>query len=687
MKAIQSDVKTLLEGSKQFVLPLYQRRYSWTQKHWLTLADDLDRLLKEPERRSHFIGSFVTAPLEAAVDQSVSRFRLIDGQQRLTTLVLLLAALRDVASEQGDHELAEEIQGLYLTNQFKKGDAAKKLLLTEADRPDFDRVLTPSGNPNGRIGDAYRFFSDRMRQLKSGQLSDARQAALGRLAVVSITLEADDDPHMIFESLNAKGERLTQADLLRNYFLMRLPQADADAEFARLWQPMQNDLGTDLTAFFRHYLMRDAEGAEVRLDEVYGHVKERVDKNAPTPVAVVRELEAIRRFAGYYARLTNPLRFEPTAAAAVRVKRLHHLKVTTAYPFLMNVLDAVADGRVTQEAFPKTLDLIEAFLVRRLAFGIPTNQLRTIFRSLCRDASEAGDTETFLIALRRALSHKQRCPTDAVFRQALGRRPLYGGTLRDAAKYILSRIEQSYEHKESPDTEAQNVQVEHVLPQTLTDVWRVELSPADPGAAVDIQSHWLHTLGNLTLTAYNPKLSNAPYADKRAIFAESNFSLNAYFADVSRWDAEAIQTRGERLADNAIAIWPDVVNDEDRLSTGNLRIVRAKSVAPVAVNIGGKRTPVKNMLHAAHTVFSELFSRDGSAYRRSLETAGAKMWKHSEAAGLRSARPVGDHFIDFHGSNEALKNRCRNLVSGMGLPVDTVVYEWPETKLTGGVEQ
>ena len=292
-----------------------------------------------------------------------------------------------------------------------------------------------------RIGDAYLFFVDQLRKLPADRLSEARQTTMGRLTVVSITLEADDDPYMIFESLNAKGERLTQADLLRNYFLMRLPQADADAEFARLWRPMEKELDRDLTGFFRHFLMRTVEGGDVRKDEVYFHAKERVDKDAPTPTAVVAKLEEIRRYAWYYARLVSPDLYEPVPATAVGVARLHHLKSTTAYPFLMNVLDAVADGRLTTETYPATLDLIEAFLIRRLVCGIPTNQLRQIFLGLCRTASEATNRPAFLSAVRAALSHKQRCPTDAAFKDALVHRPLYGGVKRDVARYILNRLE------------------------------------------------------------------------------------------------------------------------------------------------------------------------------------------------------------------------------------------------------
>ena len=510
MKAVQSGVKDVLEGAKQYVLPLYQRRYSWTRKHWATLDADLRRLLDQPDRRSHFIGSFVTAPLDAAADQSVSRFRLIDGQQRLTTLLLMLAALRDVARTKGEDGLAEEITGLYLSNQFKRGTAARKLVPTLDDQADFYATLDGAPAVGGRIGDAYRYFVEAFATLPAERLNAARQAALGRLAVVSITLEADDDPHLIFESLNAKGERLTEGDLLRNYFLMRLPPSEADDHFARLWRPMQGELGDDLTPFFRHYLMRDPAAAEVRKNEVYAATKEHVDARAPTAAHVVTVLEDVRRHAGFYARLVAPTEYETDRAIADRLHRLRRLKVTTAYPFLLNLMDAIDAGRLASDTLVTTLDAIEAFLVRRLACGVPTNQLRQIFRGLCQLA-DATDDEAFVTSVRAALSLGQRCPNDAAFADAIARRPLYGGAKNDVARYLLERIELADGHKEPSDPSTANLQVEHVMPQSLTDAWRSAIAADDPDAANDRHAQWLHTLGNLTLTGYNPELGNQPF--------------------------------------------------------------------------------------------------------------------------------------------------------------------------------
>jgi len=677
MKAIQSDVQTFLEGSKQFVLPLYQRRYSWHVKHWTTLARDLDRLMQESIRPSHFIGSFVTAPLNHAADQSVSRYRLIDGQQRLTTILILLAALRDVADEHGLDELAAEVQGLYLSNQYKKGDAARKLVPTRDDESDLSVLMRRPASPApGRMGDAYRFFVDELRKTPA-RLADARRAMLGRLSVVSITLEVGDDPHLIFESLNAKGERLTQADLLRNYFLMRLPQADADYEFARSWQPMQQDLGDDLTNFFRHYLMRDAEGAEVRRDEVYDQVKERVDRDALKPADVVNQLDKIRRHAANYARLVRPNDFEPDAEIAARIRRLHRLKVTTAYPLLLNIMESTEAGRLSVPGFARLLDTIEAFLIRRLACGVATNQLRTIFRGLCNEASGATDDASFLLTLRAALSQNQRCPSDAAFRDAIARRPLYVSNKRDAARYLLERIEHSFDHKEAVNPDADGVQLEHVMPQTLTDAWRSELNAGDHAATDEVHGQWLHTLGNLTLTGYNPELGNQPFAAKKIAFAESNFSVNRYFANIDSWNAAAIEARGHTLAERAIAIWPDFAPPRAAAEAiAGARGLRRRVPPPLAVVLNGTRYPVESNLDATHTVLRHLHLLDAGTFGRALAKSFPKRRRNHHSQGMRAPREIAeDTFVDLHGSGKWLRQRCLRMVASMGLSATALKFE------------
>ena len=675
MRANQIEVRALLEGSKQYVLPLYQRRYSWGPKHWRMLADDVDRLLREPDRGTHFIGSIVSAPIEAAADQNVSRWRLIDGQQRLTTVVVLLAALRDVAAAAGQAELADEVHGLYLSNQFKRGDAARKLLLTELDRPDLDAVVSrpaEPAEPARPIGNAYRYFVDQFAALPPDRLADARRTVTTRLTVVSITLEAGDDPHLIFESLNAKGERLTQADLLRNYFLMRLPQGEADAEFARLWKPIESKLGDRLPDFFRHYLMRTADGVEVRSDDVYFHTKERINREAATAEAVVGVLEDLYRFAWYYAQLVSPDPAGPAPDTAALVRRLNRLKFSTAYPFLMNVMDRHAEGKLSADAYPATLRLIESFLVRRLVCGIPTNQLRQIFRGLCPIATEAADTASFLSAVRAAMSHKLRCPSDAIFRDKLIHRPLYGGSNRDVARYLLNRLERSHAHKEGPDPESVDITIEHVMPQTLTREWRDRLTPDHPAVPAADHEAWVNTIGNLTLTGYNSELGNGPYVDKRRRYADSHFALNAYFAGVARWDAAAIAARGGQLADRAVTIWPDVAASRGVFA---VRPTRAKPATPTAIVIDGLRVSVTSMLDATVRVFQAMYDRDATAYARAITHILAPARRGSTAADMRTPKAVGGAYLDLHGSGTALRKWCHRLVHAMGLPASTVTFE------------
>ena len=673
MIANQSDVKALLDGAKQYILPLYQRRYSWRQSHWKTLSDDIDRLLQRPEQTSHFIGSFVSAPIGTAADQSVNRFRLIDGQQRLTTVVILLAALRDLAAERGQSNLAGKIAGQYLANQFEQGDAAKKLLLTEDDRPQLDAVLGNTGAASGAIADAFAYFAGHLRDSCTGDLTPVLQTIMGRLSVVNITLSADDDPHLIFESLNAKGEKLSPSDLLRNYFLMRLPQADADAHFRNLWEPMRKKIGEDLTPFFRHYLMRDADDGNVRKDQVYFRLKARVDHDAPTPMDVVASLKDIHRFGMYYATLAGG-----EASTDPAVAHLHRLRTTTPFPFLMNVKDAITDGRLGVDAFPATSRLIESFLVRRLICGVPSNQLRKIFLALCGEAARATDTAAFLSAVRHALSQGKRCPNDDEFRAAVINGSLYSGPVRDLSRYMLEQLERSYGSKEMPDVEAKAFQIEHVMPQTLTDAWRVELSPADPAAADAIQARWLHRLGNLTLTAYNPELSNRPFAEKKSELGAGALLLNRYFPDVAHWDEEAIQRRAEALAARVLSIWPDVATTRD----GSVALPpvgrRAPTVPVNAVVISGQRYSVTTMVDAAHQVFNSMLALDVLRFEAAVLKVVPQNRRATTAEGMRAGRQVGDMYVDFHGSGAALRRRCRKLVHAMGLKRSNVHFEMDE---------
>ncbi len=544
MHANQTDVQKILGGVQQYLIPLFQRPYTWEARQWGTLWSDLDELRQDEKPRHHFIGSVVTMPA-TSVPEGVSKFVLIDGQQRLTTLLILLAAVRDKARVGGDARLAEKIDDLMLKNRHQDGNDVYKVLPTQTrgDRPAFCAIMdgsAPAGE--GRIGAAYAYFGKKLRTQTAPGLETLYTLICKNLILVSIVLDKDDNPHLIFESLNGKGEPLAQADLIRNFFFMRIHADTQDKVFRDCWQPMEKSLGDQLTEYIRHYLMRD--GRVVKKGDVYLTVKELVEQRDDGGVRAY--LDELAAYSGYYAKLTDPAG-EGSRALAGRLARLNRFEATTAYPFLLNVYHDYARGRVTEGDFAAVLDVLETFLIRRFVCGVPTNALGKIFIALYAQA--AGGP--LLDGVKRVLADKN-FPRDKQFRDQFVTLQLYGGgDRRDKAKLILDRLEDSFEHKESVDTAA--LEIEHVMPQTLTEGWKGQLG--DDWAAA--HEYWLHTVGNLTLTGYNPELSNAEFPKKQVILAKSHVEMSRYFSDVEAWNGDAVGRRGEALAERASAIWPD----------------------------------------------------------------------------------------------------------------------------------
>ena len=297
MQASETKLRQLIEGTKQYVVPLFQRPYSWSEKQWKTLwADILDQSRHE-DGRPHFFGSIVTTPAKS-VPQGVGKYLLIDGQQRITTIQVLLAAVRDSAVGSGDAKLRDRIEGQFLINAYEEDDERLKLLPTQDDRA-HSRIIRNEEIPESRLRTCYHFFLSRVDRLPVDQLESIHLAVVDRLSVVSITCDEHDNPHLIFESLNAKGEKLTPADLIRNFLLMRVLVGDQLRLFQTYWLPIQQALGSDLTEFVRHFLMK--EGKILKSADVYFELKDRLANS--TPAQAESFLRDLHRHGMFYANI------------------------------------------------------------------------------------------------------------------------------------------------------------------------------------------------------------------------------------------------------------------------------------------------------------------------------------------------------------------------------------------------
>jgi hypothetical protein len=556
MKAGEVVFQQLLDGKIQYRVPLFQRTYSWTQGNWEQLWDDLLEVYDADPRLAHFLGAVVTLPIPDS-PENANKYMLIDGQQRLTTLLILVATIRDLARASGANDaLAHEIEDNCLRNVYApRADEALKFQPTDADAVAFTAVIEGRDPGRTRIGDARRYFERAIAAgNEGGQPIDLRilkSVITDYVNLVSIRLDRDDSPHRIFESLNHTGMPLSDADLVRNHVFMRLKTEAAQRQMYRdHWFPMQSRLEpenerSELTDFFWRFLMM--QGELPRYDQVYEGMRAWIDgcvdrDNESLPTV----LDELDRFSTLYLRITHPQAVPQSKELAEQLRRLNAWEVSVAYPFILFALDLATrtpTSAITEVDLIAVLRMIESYVVRRLICGIPTNRLRRIFGRMPRQVS----TEHFVASAEQYLLANE-WPSDDLFRERFQTNPLYQNARLDRTRQILLTLERRLEGKEHVEI-TPTITVEHVMPQTLTEWWKTAL---EPDAAV-VHETWLHTAGNLTLTGYNSELSNLP--DKQAMLADSKFALSKEIVAASGWTATEISDRARHLADLAVELW------------------------------------------------------------------------------------------------------------------------------------
>ena len=555
MKATEVKFQELLNGKLQYRVPLFQRTYSWGEKQWDQLWDDILELYRMPTPRRHFIGSVVTQPIPDA-PVNAAKHMLIDGQQRMTTLLLLLAVIKALAQRDSeDSNLAEEIEETCLKNKFVNDpDEQFKLKPTKRDQEAFEQALAgqiPSSD--NRVGEAWVWFSNMLAKHDSdGQpiiLRRLKDRITSYLDLVSITLETDDSPNRIFESLNNTGARLEASDLVRNYLFMRIPIIQHDKAYDNIWFPMQERLKESIDDFFWRYSMKD--GDLTRWDDIFDDTMRKLRDSADDQM--VDALEKFSTFSTYYARIKWPEEHEKSEAIRDRLIRLNQWEVDVSYPFLLKVLDLQARGQISGGDVVNILNMIESFVVRRTICGVPTNRLRRIFAGL---ASQCRAYDDLVKSCRNYLSYgDNHWPNDIEFRRELIGYRLYNTARLARTRVILDSLETSFGNKEAPKLDGKMIQVEHVMPQTITASWECMLGDE----ATRVHSQWLHTIGNLTLTGYDPELSNKPFNEKKKLLEKANFQLTVDDREgvllYDKWNEDSVKARAELLADRAIKIW------------------------------------------------------------------------------------------------------------------------------------
>ncbi|MDG4788186.1 DUF262 domain-containing protein [Micromonospora sp. WMMD1102] len=557
--ARETTLRELLEGTKQYQVPLYQRTYSWKTTQLERLWEDVLKLAEdrtEDKGATHFIGSLVLAPSPANGPAGVSEFLVVDGQQRLTTLSILLCAIRDHRAQHESPRHRERLDEQFLINKWEPGQHRLKLLPTQADRAAYLACLdsTPQAGGSDPVGAAYRFFAAQLAAADDPDdpldIERIEDAVISGLALVSVTAQQGDNVYRIFESLNNTGLKLTQADLLRNYLFMRLPTR-GEAVYQSLWLPLQKQLSSaELELlFWLDLVQRDAR---VKQTDTYAGQRERLSRMR-SEEQIEAEVQRFSRLGAILRIILHPAE-ESDPGVRRRLERLSAWGTTTVYPLLLHLLDRRAERTATAEQVASAMLYVESFFVRRLLIGRATANINRILLSVVTEMSQELPVDE---AVRAYLSvGRKYYATDAALRSAIRTMPYYLNGRPHQRKLVLQWLEESYGSKEPVALDS--LTIEHVLPQTPNADWRqmlgADLEPDENVA--EAHEALLHTLGNLTLTGYNSELSNSSFAVKRVKLAKSGIALNREIADQERWGRPEIHARADALAERIIFLWP-----------------------------------------------------------------------------------------------------------------------------------
>lgn len=552
----QKLIKYLDGASKRFIIPVYQRNYDWKMEHCKQLYDDLVKIIRQ-NRKSHFFGSIVSVQSESG---TMEEFLIIDGQQRLTTISLLLLAIYHLLSSgkmvSRDHQLTDKILKKYLIDEYEPEEKRIKLKPIKNDQKAFGILFDQDEEyiPDSNLTINYRYFYDR---IQHGELDiDELFDAICKLEIINISLNHEDNPQLIFESLNSTGLNLSEGDKIRNYILMGLPNDQQTKFYEKYWNRIESYTDYDVSSFVRDYLSIKQQSTP-NMNSVYPTFKKYVEDAEVADIEPL--LKDLLEYAKRYAFLIKGGHSDERLNSCIY--RLNRLSTSVTRPFLLEVIRLSESGALTADELIEVFHFTESYLFRRAICDLPTNALNKIFLLLHREIIRLdGDESHYVEKFKYALLSKRertRFPSDEEFAECMSTRNIYGMNPKNKL-YLFERLENS-ETSETKDVwghlDRGEYSIEHIMPQHLTAAWIVSLG--DNYEA--IHTNWLHRLANLTLTAYNSRYSNSPFAEKRDMphgFKDSGLRINQWVGRKEQWGLPELEERDQLLKNTVIGIWP-----------------------------------------------------------------------------------------------------------------------------------
>lgn len=561
MKGSEAKLLEYMEGAKKrFVIPVYQRNYDWKTENCKQLYDDLVKVIRL-NRQSHFFGSIVSS---YQPNGRYTEYLVIDGQQRLTTISLLLLAMHNLLKEgkiiPETETMAQEIFEDYLVDKHQPKEIRIKLKPVKNDRSAFEKLFDADdeNDKKSNLTCNYEYFYTRIQkeEITIDQLYDS----LFTLEIINIELTQGDNPQMIFESLNSTGLALSEGDKIRNFILMGLPVDVQNGYYEKYWNRIEVCTNYDVSLFIRDYLSVKQQ-AIPSMSKIYVTFKSYVEEGKIDTESLLKDILA---YAKRYETLIKGKTTDTKLNACIY--RLNRLETTITRPFFLEVLRLLEKGSVRIDEVREIFLYTENYLFRRSICDLPTNALNKIFLMLHKeilrfDGTETGYLEKFKYALL-VKNERGRFPRDAEFMDAFSTRQIYQMNSKNKI-YIFERIENYgtiedkdiYRHCDDGD-----YSIEHIMPQHLTPAWVNALG----NNYEQIHDLWLHRIANLTLTGYNSKYSNSPFQDKRDApngFRESGLRMNTWIAQKEAWTLCELEERNSLLMNCAVTIWAAPTTD------------------------------------------------------------------------------------------------------------------------------